>query len=400
MLSPVHVLKGLLLIGCGNKPEKAVVAEVEPVVIEPRIEFGFPVDSLTRIEGTIQNGQSLGTLFNTLGANRQSIHQLSTIHDTIFNVRNLRANKPYYAYYSNDSLAILHHFVYIESPIEYVVFTLPDSLRAYRGKKEVRSELRTAQATINSSLWNAVVGAGLDIQLALKLSDIYAWNIDFFGLQAKDSFTIYYEELFVDSQSVGIGNIHAAIFTHAGKPYHAYYYAYDNKQGYWDEQGNSLKKAFLKAPLQFSRISSHFSYSRKHPVHKTVRAHTGIDYAAPAGTPVMSIGDGVVTERAYKGGGGNTVKVKHNGTYTTAYLHLSKFGPGITVGTHVKQGQVIGYVGSTGTSTGAHLDFRVWQNGQPINPLKLESPPVEPIPEIEQQAFDSVRQELHQRLLQ
>ena len=389
----------LLLIGCAGKREKQEIAEPETTAIPPRIEYGLIVDSLNRVEGTIQNGQSLGTLFNTLGAGRQSIHQLSTIHDTVFNVRSLRAGKPYYAYYSNDSAAVLHHFVYIESPTDYIVFTLPDSLTAQRGKKEIHKEMRSAQATIKTSLWNAVVGAGLDMQLALKLSDIYAWNIDFFGLQAQDSFTVYYEELFVDTQSIGIGNIHAAIFTHAGKPFHAYYYAYDDKQGYWDEQGNSLKKAFLKAPLQFSRISSHFSYARKHPVHKTIRAHTGVDYAAPSGTPVMSIGDGVVIERAYKGGGGNTVKIRHNGTYTTAYLHLSKFGPGISVGTHVKQGQVIGYVGNTGTSTGPHLDFRVWQNGQPINPLKLESPPVEPIPEMQQAAFDSVRQQLYHQLL-
>ena len=323
---------------------------------------------------------------------------MSAIPDAIFNVPNLREGKTYHAFYGTDSLSELLHFVYVDSPVEYVLFTLPDSLRAERGRKTIVRESRTAQATITSSLWNAVVGSGLDMQLALKLSDIYAWNIDFFGLQPQDSFTVYYEELFVDSTSIGIGNIHAAIFTHAGKPFHAYYYEFDDKQGYWDHEGNSLKKAFLKAPLQFSRISSHFSYARKHPVHKTVRAHTGVDYAAPAGTPVMSIGDGVVLERGYKGGGGNTVKIRHNGTYSSAYLHLSKFAPGVSVGSHVKQGQVIGYVGSTGTSTGAHLEFRVWQNGQPINPLKMESPPIEPIPTEERAAFDSIMSFLQQHL--
>ena len=149
---------------------------------------------------------------------------------------------------------------------------------------------------------------------------------------------------------------------------------------YFDAEGNSLRKAFLKAPLNYKRISSKFTYARKHPVYKVVRPHTGVDYAAPTGTPVVSIGDGVVTMKQYKGGGGNTVKIKHNSTYTTAYLHLSKYAKGLTVGKHVKQGEVIGYVGSTGASTGPHLDFRVWKNGSPIDPLKMQSPPAEPIP--------------------
>ena len=160
--------------------------------------------------------------------------------------------------------------------------------------------------------------------------------------------------------------------------------------GYYDEQGNSLRKTFLKAPLNYKRISSHFSYARKHPIYHTVRPHTGVDYAAPAGTPVVALGDGVVTFRAYKGGGGNTIKIRHNSTYETAYLHLQKYAKGLQVGQYVKQGDVIGYVGSSGASTGPHLDFRVWKNGTPVNPLTLESPSAEPLPNDLHPAYDSL----------
>ena len=384
----------LILSGCigGNRSvnqseENESGIEVAPVVT---YEYGIAVDSLQRKDGKIVPGQSLGGLLASLGAAGHHVHGLNSLDKDVFDVRTIRAGKQYSAYYGGDSSDVLTHLVYIESAIDYVVFDFSEQLSAYRGKKPVRTEERVATAKIRSSLWEAIVSSGLNMQLALDLSDIYAWNIDFFGLQAMDSFVVYYDELFVDSVSVGIGKIHAARFYHYGKDYYAYRYAYDDKEGYWDEQGNSLKKAFLKAPLKYSRISSGFTYARKHPVYRTVRPHTGVDYAAPTGTPVMSIGDGVVVEKGYKGGGGHTVKIKHNATYSSAYLHLSKYGAGVQVGSRVKQGDVIGYVGSTGSSTGPHLDFRVWQNGQPINPLKMESPPVEPIPAEQSAAFDSI----------
>jgi murein DD-endopeptidase MepM/ murein hydrolase activator NlpD len=235
-----------------------------------------------------------------------------------------------------------------------------------------------------------MVGNDLPIELALELSEIYAWTIDFFGLQKGDSIRVYYDEQYVDSTRVGIGRIYAADFYHGRKWLEAFYFEAGDVHSYFDGDGKSLRKAFLKAPLNYKRISSHFTYARKHPIYKTVRPHTGVDYAAPAGTPVVSIGDGVVIEKGYKGGGGNTVKIKHNSTYTTAYLHLQKYGPGIAVGTRVSQGQVIGYVGSTGASTGPHLDFRVWKNGTPVDPLKMESPPVEPVPTKYRPEFDSI----------
>lgn len=251
-----------------------------------------------------------------------------------------------------------------------------------------------------------MVGNNLPVELALELSDIYAWTIDFFGLQQGDSIRVYYEEQYVDSTRIGIGQIYAADFYHARRWQGAYWFDASDYgetaqplRGYFDAAGNSLRKAFLKAPLNYKRISSHFTYARKHPVYKVVRPHTGVDYAAPMGTPVVSIGDGVVIEKGYKGSGGNTVKIRHNATYTTAYLHLSKYASDIAVGKAVQQGQVIGYVGSTGASTGPHLDFRVWKGGTPIDPLKMESPPVEPIPEAYKARFDSVVGEMRGKLV-
>ena len=204
----------------------------------------------------------------------------------------------------------------------------------------------------------------------------------------------YYDEQYVDSTFIGIGRIHAANFHHRGKWFEAYYYEDEHFHSYYDEKGNSLKKSFLKAPLNYRRISSHFSYARKHPIFKVYRPHLGVDYAAPAGTPVVSIGDGVVIEKKYDRGGGYMLKIKHNSAYTTGYLHLQGYAKGIHVGTHVTQGQLIGYVGSTGHSTGPHLDFRVWMGGKPINPLKVDAPPVEPIPDSLKAQFNAVVEQL------
>ena len=294
--------------------------------------------------------------------------------------------------YQKDTAGVenLEYYIYQASIQESVVLHLRDSVHVERQVKEITHHNRSAQATIESSLWNAMADNNLPVELALELSEIYAWTIDFFGLQKGDSIRVYYDEQYVDTTRIGIGRIYAAHFYHAKKWQEAYWYEYDNTHNYFDEEGNSLRKAFLKAPLNYKRISSGFTYARKHPIYKTVRPHTGVDYAAPTGTPVVTIGDGVVTMKEYKGGGGNTVKIKHNSTYTTGYLHLSKYAKDLKVGQHVKQGEVIGYVGSTGASTGPHLDFRVWKNGTPIDPLKMDSPPAEPIPAAQKDSFNTI----------
>lgn len=361
-------------------------------------EYGIPVDSFNTTEGNVKAGETLSAILGKLGCKGQVIHQLNYFSSDTFDVKRIKQGDSYTAYYSKDSIPELTYVVYHQSVVDHIVFHVCDTLCAHRFKKTVRTEQRIAHAVISTSLWNAIISNNLHRQLALDLSDIYAWSIDFFSLQKNDSFVVLYDELFVDTLSIGIGKIHAATFTHRGKTFSAFYFKNDQVNGFWDENGNSLRKAFLKAPLKFSRISSGFSYARKHPVYKTVRPHTGVDYAAPAGTPVMSIGDGVVVEKGYKGGGGNTVKVRHNSVYTTAYLHLSRYAKNLQVGSHVSQGEVIGYVGSTGTSTGAHLDFRVWKNGSPINPLTMESPSVEPIPQNAMTEFIALRDSLQKRI--
>ena len=321
----------------------------------------------------------------------------------------IREGGRYYAFRNDTALC---YYAYKISRRETIIASLLDSLYVWRDTLPMHIESKKAEFTITSSLWQAISSQDLPVELALELSEIYAWTINFFALQQGDSVRVLYDEQYIDTTRVGIGRIYAAHFYH-GKRWLPAYYADSAKlspylaeqipttkiHNYYDEQGNSLRKTFLKAPLNYKRISSHFSYARKHPVYHVVRPHTGVDYAAPAGTPVVALGDGVVTFRAYKGGGGNTIKIRHNSTYETAYLHLSKYAKGLKVGQYVKQGDVIGYVGSTGASTGPHLDFRVWKNGTPVNPLTLESPSAEPVPAELKQAYDSLAREYSRILL-
>ena len=368
--------------------------EEDETPIEPplRLEYGIPIDSFELETYTVKQGEFLSQILVNLGANESQIAQANLMSSEQFDVRTIRAGNVCKAFYQEkDSVYQLVYLVYAKNAADYVVMQWGDSLQVSIGQKEIDRRVRKSHVEINSSLWNAVVSNDISPVLAMDLSEIYAWTIDFFGLQKGDHFKAIYEELYVDSTFYAIGRIHAVEFVHAGKPHQVYHFVQDSVGSYWDENGNSLRRAFLKAPLKFSRISSHFSYARKHPVLRVVRPHTGVDYAAPMGTPVMSIGDGTVIERGYKGGGGHTVKIRHNSVYTTAYLHLSKYGEGINVGSRVAQGQVIGFVGSSGLSTGPHLDFRVWMNNKPVDPLTIESPPVEPIREENKVAFDSIR---------
>jgi murein DD-endopeptidase MepM/ murein hydrolase activator NlpD len=274
------------------------------------------------------------------------------------------------------------YFVYENSPAEYTVFELFDTLGIYQGKKEVQTRMQNAHGVVETSLWNAMVDNGQDPMLAFEISKIFAWTIDFFGIQKGDRYRVIYDEQFVDSISIGIGEIYAIQFDHYEEENYAFHFDQDTIWDYFDEKGQSLRKTFLKAPLEYYRVSSRFSHGRMHPVLRIRRPHHGVDYAAPKGTPVMSIGDGTIVARAYqRGGGGNYIKVKHNSAYTTTYMHLSGFAKGITTGVRVRQGQTIGYVGSTGLSTGPHLDFRVHMYGNPIDPLKIKADPVEPVQE-------------------
>lgn len=348
--------------------------------------LGFSPDSLRCEEGKVKSGQFFSTLLGSLGMTAQDAYSLTQACDTVFDVRTLRVGNTYKAYFSAEDR--LEYLVYDRDRRHQVVFDCrePYDVRIYE-KPVVRNE-RYADVTISSSLWNDMLAADVSPLLILSLSDIYAWTVDFFGLQKGDRFRVLYQETLCDGEVISVDTVRYAVFSHAGQDFPAI--MYDQQDGgnlWWNEKGESMRKAFLKAPLKFSRISSGFSYARKHPVTRKVQPHTGVDYAAPKGTPVMTIGDGVITSMKYEGAGGNTIRIRHNSVYSTAYLHLSGYAKGLKVGQRVRQGDVIGYVGSTGRSTGPHLDFRVWKNGTPVNPLKMDSPPAEPLKQENMDAF-------------
>jgi len=364
----------------------------------PRILYGLNVDSLVVEEGTIGRDQNLSEILTKYNISPQQIASLSQLPRDAFDVRKMQARKPYTIIHEDDSLKTAKAFIYHPNRIDFVVLKFEDSVHVYNGANPVDTIVETTTGVIESSLYNAVREAGGSPILVSELSDIFAWAIDFFWLQRGDAFKVIYERYEVQGEDAGMGKIHCAWFLHQGKPFYAIPYDQGNGMEFFDDQGNSLRKTFLKAPLKFSRISSRFTYNRFHPVLKIHRAHTGVDYAAPVGTPVQAIGDGTVVMAAYSGGGGNTVKIRHNSVYTTGYMHLSRYGKGIKKGSHVKQGDVIGYVGSSGLSTGPHLDFRFWKNGQPVDPLKIDPPPAEPIKEEHRAAYDVVKEAMINRL--
>jgi murein DD-endopeptidase MepM/ murein hydrolase activator NlpD len=395
-------IASIFLGGCRRKAPEAPVVEQKDSV--PPI--GFWADSLDMFEGTVRNGETLVMLLTRLGMNADSAYSLAIKCDTVFDVRKMRAGNRYRAYYFMDSTATdssavhpLEYVVYDHDKINMTIFKCHDSLAVWNFSKPIETEDVYTDVTIHTSLWNDMANAGASVNLIAALSDIYAWTVDFFGLQEGDRFRVLYEQETCDGEVIDVHRIYYAEFQRDSTVLPAIYFDQgDEGNLYWNEKGESMRKAFLKAPLKFTRISSGFSYHRRHPVTGKVRPHTAVDYAAPTGTPVMSIGDGTVISAGWSGGGGNTVKIRHNSVYTTAYLHLSRYAKGIKAGVRVRQGDVIGYVGSTGVSTGPHLDFRVWKNGSPVNPLKLESPPSDPIKEENRAALDSVRLSFRQEM--
>lgn len=385
-VTPLFVLALTLFLSfsCQRVQKKKNKEQIEADTVVPPtppvLKYGLPVDSFIIADGTVRPNQHLSHILSDYGVSMGVIDQIARQSQEVFDVRKIRRGNRYSIFQTPDSTARARYFIYENSATDYYVFELFDSLKVYRGEKEIKTILRTGHGEIQSSLWNTMKDNGLDPMLALRLSDIFAWSIDFYAIQKGDRFRVIYDELFVDSTSIGIGNIYAVQFDHVGSENYAFRFFQDDRFDYFDEEGQSLRKAFLKSPLEFARISSRFSHSRMHPVLRIRRPHHGVDYAAPKGTPVRTIGDGTVIVRAYQaGGGGNYVKIKHNSVYTTTYMHLSGFAKGIVQGARVQQGQVIGFVGATGLATGPHLDFRVHKNGTPVDPLKVEAPPVEPV---------------------
>jgi len=350
--------------------------------------FGFYSDSLEHKTHSVSKNETLSDILLKHGIAASDIMNLVNSTKDVLDVRKIVAGNFYHTFTNGDSLNTLVYFVYEKSPRHFVVFDLRDSIKIYESEKEVIAKESQKSAVIDQSLYVSLMNAEATPELAIKLSQIFAWQIDFYHLQKGDSFKVIYDELYVDDKFFAIGTIKAAHFTHRGKDFYAIPFTQDSVSQYFDENGNSLRKAFLKAPLEFSRISSRYSKSRLHPVIKTRRPHLGVDYAAPVGTPIRTAGDGIVQEAGYNKGAGKFIKIRHNSVYTTMYLHLSRYATRIKKGTKVQQGQVIGYVGSTGLSTGPHLDYRFFVNGNPVDPLKVEVPPSHPVKEELRAAYE------------
>lgn len=371
-------------LGCGGDRSAADFTSCDQDTLANElvnVEYGLVTDSFIVVRNQVQRNQSLSSILLPYNVPMATIDRLAKVSKDVFDVRKIASGKPYTIFCSKDSLGEAKCFIYEVNATDYVVFDLRDSINIYRESKPMEVKLRHTAGNINSSLYVDLQKAGADPTLAISLSEVYAWTIDFYRIQKGDRFEVLYEENHVDGRPVGLGRIIASTFKQGDKTITAYWFEHGDEKGYFDEEGNSLRKAFLKAPVKFSRISSGYSKARLHPVLKTTRPHYGTDYAAPHGTPIMAVGDGVVTEARFKGGNGNYVKIRHNSVYETQYLHMSKFATGIKPGKRVNQGDIIGYVGSTGLATGPHVCFRFWKNGQQVDHRKENMPSAEPVAE-------------------
>ncbi len=345
--------------------------------------FGIPVHNFTVHTDVIHKNEFLADILGACNVGYGLVDQLvrKSKELEVFDVRNMKANRPYTVLCSKDSTEQAAYFIYEHNPTEYVVFDLQDNLNIEIKEKEITTVEREASGIIEHSLSQTMHDNGMSPLLVAKIADVYAWTIDFFHLQKGDKFKVIYEERYADGEFIGIGEIKSAVFNHFNEDHYAFYFEHPDLDfgDFYDENTKSLRKAFLKAPLKFSRISSRYSPRRFHPVLKRHKAHLGTDYAAPKGTPIMSTADGTVTHVSYTRGNGNYVKIRHNSVYTTQYLHMSKFAKGMKAGKRVRQGEVIGYVGSTGLATGPHVCYRFWKNGKQVDPYKQKLPEAEPM---------------------
>lgn len=389
------VVSLLFILSNLNSSKKKLVKQSQVERVEPSYEYGILVDSFNLVKGVVQPGQTLGEILYANHISHEKISEIVLKSKGIFDVRRVNSGKQFVVINSKDTVSIANYFIYVESPTTYIVINMVDEIEIYRGEKEIITKTKKASGKITTSLSASVDELGISPRVSIQLSEIYAWTIDFFKIQKGDAFTVYYEDNYIDSEYIGIGNILAAEFVHKGQYFYAFYYKENEKFGeYFDEEGRTLRKAFLKAPLDFYRISSRYSKNRKHPVTGKWKGHFGTDYAAPSGTPIMTTANGTVQTASFTRNNGNFVKIRHNGTYTTQYLHMSKIKPGIKKGVYVKQGETIGYVGSTGLATGPHVCYRFWKNGKQVDPYLQKLPPGDPIKESNKKAYLAVKDSL------
>jgi murein DD-endopeptidase MepM/ murein hydrolase activator NlpD len=375
------------LYSCKKEEEIKIKEPVEQEKINPaKYEFGFNLDEFDVLVDTIKSGDSFGKILFENHIGYRKIEEIVQATKDTFDVKRLNIGKRYTVLRTKDSIQKAKYFIYQPNKINYIVFDFEsDSLpKAFKAKKKVTKVERTASGVITSSLSESIDDAGLNIYIAHELADIYAWSIDFFRLQKGDSYKLNFTELYIeDSIYVGVDKIKSAVFTHNKTPFYAFDYHSEEFEGindYYDETGKTLRSQFLKAPVKFSRISSRYNPNRriKYYGYKK-RPHLGTDFAAPIGTPILATASGTVLESRRRGGNGKYVKIRHNGTYSTQYLHMRN--QNVKKGQVVKQGDVIGWIGMTGNTGGPHVCYRFWKNGKQVDPLKEKLPSAKPIKE-------------------
>jgi len=377
------LLLALACLSCNDGVENKDISEVKPKVKKVPVEkeYGFTLNDYDVVRDTIRSGDSFGGILGTQGVSVSKVYDITQGVGENFDPRRLVVGKPYVILKAKDSAKTPEFFIYEDDRIDYTVVNIGENIAAYKAQKPVSIKKKTVSGVIVSSLSEAMENQGLSVVLSHELSSIYQWSIDFWKLQKGDQFKmVYYEKYINDTIYAGIENIEGAVFVHQDKPYYAFNYKVDPESGesdFYDEEARPLESFFLKAPLNFSRISSRYSGRRFHPVQQRWKAHLGTDYAAPTGTPIWTTATGTVIASGYTSGNGNYVKVKHNDTYTTQYLHMSKRN--VRVGQHVRQGDVIGFVGSTGLATGPHVCYRFWVRGKQVDPFRQNLPNAEPI---------------------
>jgi murein DD-endopeptidase MepM/ murein hydrolase activator NlpD len=378
------ILVGFVLLSC-NQGKQNDELMGEPIAMKtPKIikRFGFNLDNFHVVHDTVKNGDSFGELMLLNKVEYPKIAKVTEQFRDTFDVRKIVVGKPYLLLKSKDTLANTEVFIYQNDLINYTVVDFRDTVVAYRKRQKVTYVEREASGIIESSLSEAILQQGIDYNVTNNLSEIYAWSIDFFRLQKGDKFKVIYKEKFInDSIYAGAEPIEAAYFEHNGKPFYAFGYETDTINGvkdYYDDDAKNVRRAFLQAPVQFSRISSRYNLNRRIAYYGyKVRPHKGTDYAAPVGTPILATANGTVEESTRRGGNGKYVKIKHNGTYSTQYLHMKD--QKVKKGQYVRQGDVIGWVGMTGNTGGPHVCYRFWKNGHQVDPLREELPSAEPI---------------------